>query len=153
MDRRSRHGSAVGLRGSSALVQVPYAEHVSRVFGRRGDLIKLLWWEGHNQSDLSRPILSSSLRWRGYVARAGSRPPAKKRTPCSNRYPSCSRRHDWPRSHWQFLYCILIIGGLSHQSRRLILFFCSFGRPRQAFAREYRRLLGPILIPCYSKPA
>ena len=51
LDRGRRDGPTPRLTGLSAIVQVqleqdPFAGHVFVFRGRRGDLIKVLWWDG-----------------------------------------------------------------------------------------------------------
>ena len=51
LDCRRRHRPAARLTGLSAVAQTvlekePYSGHVFVFRGRRGDLVKLLWWDG-----------------------------------------------------------------------------------------------------------
>jgi len=47
----------------SALTQDPFSGHVFVFRGRRGDIIKLLWWDGQGMSLLSKRLEKGRFIW------------------------------------------------------------------------------------------
>ena len=74
-----------GFTGLSAIVQVkleqdPFAGHVFVFRGKRGDLIKLLWWDGDGLCLFAKRLERGRFLWPspadGCVAISGAMPPA-----------------------------------------------------------------------------
>ena len=65
LDRRWCHGLAAWIRAlvQTMLEQDPYAGHVFVFRGRRGDLIKLLWWDGDGLCLLAKRLERGRFVW------------------------------------------------------------------------------------------
>jgi len=68
LDRRQRHQPAARLHRLSAVTQTvlqmeAYAGHVFVFRGRRGDLIKLLWWDGDGLCRFAKRLERGRFVW------------------------------------------------------------------------------------------